>query len=988
MKTLFTLLLSASLAFGQSAGDYLFQKKGPVSGYLPIYVTPQNGKLLGWSSGNLVNINPPNSATWGSINGTLSDQTDLNAELFSGPVLPRTIAAIQSDRSSSLIPFRLTQWVSGDSYAPNLSDQLDAQVAIKVGSGGMDLASYGGLGTAGGPTAGDFTRSPSGTFWNLNSAAQGIQYGQTANGPEMRKVSIFYSTESGLTGSWYAQSSTAGGAWTDIPGATSGAPISTNTGSGIGAAVFTYDFGTTANRRIRFYRSTGTVKLLGMCYTDITPSGSAAWKGGTEVFDFSFSGRHVAEASACPQAIFNVILQTLKPHFGTFKADDNASQMASLSTYISKCNTAWPMDWVIVSSHPVNGDSSNNLSAADVVIRDYAIANRYTFVNARKLLPDYATMVSLGMLNGDNYHLSATGNAYENAAIVRALSAVLKPIYMLEGNQNLTVHKGPRFWKDFVNVDLTVGATKTDWLGAYSRENSGNLPSRIFGATSYPDISTIFTVGGAQYGRLWLTNGNSMFAGGTDGFGISAAKPSRTPSGTLEVYGGNATSTPTISLSGSGSQTADFLEVRSGATTSAAGTRLAGINSAGGADFVNLTVGGSTISGPNTGDQNTIVGITGTAAQFNTALTGDDFATLAASNTFTGTSRFDSNTVQFLDNSFNVSGSTVVNFRNTFGLASLTGTETLTNKTLTSPTLTTPILGTPASGNFGSGTFTWPTFNQSTTGNAATVTTNANLTGAITSVGNATSLGSFSSATLRASLTDESGTGVAIFDGGSFNGTTITANTQLIAPGGSMSTTGIAFGTGGLFESGGVVTMTRSNIARWRSSGTSLAVPGTSSIGFSATTATTEPDTAFTRAGAGVFGAPSMSITGTLTVNALPVPAVLSTITAINGKTTGTTNLYTVPTGKTAVVTAINIRCSAASAITIGPTIGVGVAAGEDDIMMPQTNTITATTQSFNWPIIGRSVIAPAAAVIKLGLDTAATGTSQTLEIDVIGYTY
>jgi hypothetical protein len=49
-------------------------------------------------------------------------------------------------------------------------------------------------------------------------------------------------------------------------------------------------------------------------------------------------------------------------------------------------------------------------------------------------------------------------------------------------------------------------------------------------------------------------------------------------------------------------------------------------------------------------------------------------------------------------------------------------TETVTNKNLTS------------------GTNTFPIFNQNTTGNAATVTTNANLTGPITSVGNATSI--------------------------------------------------------------------------------------------------------------------------------------------------------------------------------------------------------------------------------------------------------
>jgi hypothetical protein len=43
------------------------------------------------------------------------------------------------------------------------------------------------------------------------------------------------------------------------------------------------------------------------------------------------------------------------------------------------------------------------------------------------------------------------------------------------------------------------------------------------------------------------------------------------------------------------------------------------------------------------------------------------------------------------------------------------------------------------------------------------VTTNANLTGAVTSTGNATLLGSFSSANLAGALTDETGTGSAVF---------------------------------------------------------------------------------------------------------------------------------------------------------------------------------------------------------------------------------
>jgi len=61
-------------------------------------------------------------------------------------------------------------------------------------------------------------------------------------------------------------------------------------------------------------------------------------------------------------------------------------------------------------------------------------------------------------------------------------------------------------------------------------------------------------------------------------------------------------------------------------------------------------------------------------------------------------------------------------------------------------------------------------------GNAATVVTNANLTGHITSVGNAAVLGSFTSAQLLAALTDETGTGANVFAGSpTFTGTVTTA---------------------------------------------------------------------------------------------------------------------------------------------------------------------------------------------------------------------
>ena len=84
--------------------------------------------------------------------------------------------------------------------------------------------------------------------------------------------------------------------------------------------------------------------------------------------------------------------------------------------------------------------------------------------------------------------------------------------------------------------------------------------------------------------------------------------------------------------------------------------------------------------------------ITGTKAEFNSAMSDADFASLAGSETLTNkTISLTSNTLSGTTAEFNTALSDD-NF------VTLTGTETLTNKTLTSPTLTTPALGTPSSG--------------------------------------------------------------------------------------------------------------------------------------------------------------------------------------------------------------------------------------------------------------------------------------------------
>ena len=141
----------------------------------------------------------------------------------------------------------------------------------------------------------------------------------------------------------------------------------------------------------------------------------------------------------------------------------------------------------------------------------------------------------------------------------------------------------------------------------------------------------------------------------------------------------------------------------------------------------------------------------------------------------------------------------------------------------------------------------------------------------------------------------------------------------------------------------------------------------------------------------GVFNIQNSSSTVMYSVNALGQVtgqvALLGTVTGINAQTIANTALYTVPAGRTAIITGVIIRCTAATSITAGPSLGIGNMAGTNNIFASAALTaLTATTSTYGFSLIGMSLATAAAGVVYLNLGTASTGTSQTIAVAVMGY--
>lgn len=177
------------------------------------------------------------------------------------------------------------------------------------------------------------------------------------------------------------------------------------------------------------------------------------------------------------------------------------------------------------------------------------------------------------------------------------------------------------------------------------------------------------------------------------------------------------------------------------------------------------------------------------------------------------------------------------------------------------------------------------------------------------------------------------------------------------------------------------------NLQEWRNnSGVALSsIDGTGGAHVPTLQVTTSPTSGYVLTSDGSGNATWQSLAGQPTS-----VGVLATTTGINAKSIAATTVYTVPTGKTAVITEVIVRCTAASSITNGPTASVGfTSTAYTDIYAAQNMiALTGTTSIFGYSTVGMSASAVAATVIKFNISTGASGTSQTVAVDVIGYIF
>lgn len=108
---------------------------------------------------------------------------------------------------------------------------------------------------------------------------------------------------------------------------------------------------------------------------------------------------------------------------------------------------------------------------------------------------------------------------------------------------------------------------------------------------------------------------------------------------------------------------------------------------------------------------------------------------------------------------------------------------------------------------------------------------------------------------------------------------------------------------------------------------------------------------------------------------------------SIDAKSVANTLVWTNTGATNFVVSGVSVVCPAATSITVAPTVGIGTASGTNDIISAAVLTgLTATTKAYKYQVSGSANVIAPAGTLYANLTVAATGTSQSIMVNVTGY--